>query len=64
MCPSMSFAATVLYDGFTPEFLSNWLRKIVYNFPFAFFSQIFLIGPVVRLIFRGVFRGNVVDIPA
>jgi hypothetical protein len=58
MCPSMSLAATILYDGFTPEFLSNWLRKIVYNFPFAFFSQIFLIGPVVSSDLQSCFQGK------
>lgn len=56
MCPAMSFAATILYDGIDTEFFANWLQKIVYNFPFAFFTQIFIIGPLVRLIFRSVFR--------
>ena len=56
MCPSMSFIATVLYNGLNMEFVSNWLQKIVFNFPFAFFIQIFVIGPLVRLIFRSVFR--------
>ena len=56
MCPAMSFAATILYDGLNVEFVSHWFQKIVYNFPFAFFSQIFIIGPLVRLVFRLVFR--------
>lgn len=56
MCPAMSFLATVLYNGLNGEFLSNWLQKVVFNFPFAFFIQIFLVGPVVRLVFRTVFR--------
>lgn len=56
MCPSMSLAATVIHHGFTREFLAQWLQKIAFNFPFAFFTQIFFIGPLVRWIFRRVFR--------
>lgn len=56
MCPSMSFAATIMYNGFTYEFIANWLQKIVFNFPFAFFIQIFFIGPFVRYIFKTLFN--------
>ncbi len=56
MCPSMSLVATILYDGFSPEFLLLWLKKVTINFPFAFFTQIFFIGPFVRYLFRNVFR--------
>jgi hypothetical protein len=52
MCPAMSFAATILYDGIGSQFVANWLRKIVFNFPFAFFTQFFFIGPAVRAVFR------------
>jgi len=55
MCPGMSFLATILYDGFNAEFLANWLHKMVFNFPFAFFAEIFFIGPFVRLVFRSLF---------
>ncbi len=58
MCPSMSFAATVFYNGFTVNFFSDWLNKLVFNFPFAIFLQIFFVGPLVRFIFRKVFRNN------
>lgn len=56
MCPMMSFVATILYNGFTIEFLSQWMQKIVFNFPFAFFSQLFFIQPFVRFIFRIIFK--------
>jgi hypothetical protein len=56
MCPAMSLAATILYDGLDAEFLAHWLEKVRYNFPFAFFTQIFFIGPFVRFAFRGLFR--------
>lgn len=56
MCPLMSLAATVIYDGFGAEFLAQWLQKIVINFPMAFFSQLFFIQPLVRTLFRALFR--------
>ena len=58
MCPTMSFVATILYNGFTPEFITQWMRKIVINFPFAFFSQLFFIHLFVRFVFGLLFRGR------
>lgn len=58
MCPMMSFIATILYNGFTTEFIAQWMEKIVFNFPFAFFSQLFFIQPIVRGLFRIVFRNS------
>ncbi len=63
MCPAMSLAATVLHHGFTREFLAHWLQKVAFNFPFAFFTQIFWIGPLVRWIFRRVFRNTATTLP-
>lgn len=59
MCPAMSLAATFLHDGFGPELISGWLRRIVFNLPFAFFSQVFLVGPLVRFVFGLLPRGAV-----
>lgn len=56
MCPMMSFVATILYNGFTTEFLAQWMQKIVINFPFAFFSQLFFIQPFVRFLFNTIFK--------
>ena len=39
--------------------LANWLKLVCYNFPFAFFSQIFFIPPVVRLLFRRLFAKDI-----
>ncbi|WP_005037026.1 DUF2798 domain-containing protein [Holophaga foetida] len=58
MCPAMSFVATILYNGINCEIISNWLQKMVYNLPFAFFTQIFIIGPFVRFVFRAAFRSE------
>ena len=62
MCPVMSFLAAILYypyqymtfDVF--HLLAEWLKLICFNFPFAFFSQLFFIQPTVRTIFKFVFR--------
>lgn len=56
MCPMMSFLATAFYCGFSPEFLAQWMQKVVFNFPFAFFTQLFFIQPFVRVLFRRLFR--------
>ena len=50
MCPSMSFIAAWLYYpypmGFSlVTFLANWLKLVCFNFPFAWFTQVFFIQP-------------------
>ena len=57
MCPAMSFIAAFLYypyyDGFNAlTLLANWIKLVCYNFPFAFFSQLFFIQPAVRTMFK------------
>ncbi|HEY3268398.1 MAG TPA: DUF2798 domain-containing protein [Armatimonadota bacterium] len=59
MCPMMSFVATILYNGITAEFLAQWLQKIAFNFPLAFFSQLFFIQPLVRYLFGAMFRKQI-----
>lgn len=71
MCTWMSFLATILYKGIFPalvfhdaawtfgsfiiHFIPNFLQTVVFNFPFAFFSQMFFIQPLVRRIFKFLF---------
>ena len=60
MCPAMSFIAAFIYYPYYSGFniftlLANWLKLICFNFPFAFFSQLFFIQPIVRRIFRIIF---------
>lgn len=65
MCPAMSFIAAILYypynsmgfDIFT--LLANWMKLVCFNFPFAFFTQIFFIQPLVRTIFKTVFQKDI-----
>lgn len=56
MCPMMSFIATIMYNGINASFIANWMQKIVFNFPFAFFTQLFFIQPLVRKIFALLFK--------
>lgn len=61
MCPAMSFIASILYYPYYQGFniitlLANWLKLVCYNFPFAFFTQLFFIQPLIRTIFKAIFR--------
>ena len=57
MCPLMSLAATILFkNAGSSEFVAVWLQTTVFNFPMAFFLQLIYAGPVVRFIFRCIFR--------
>ena len=61
MCPAMSFIAAWLYypyyTGFHPAtLLANWLKLVCFNFPFAWFTQVFFIQPFVRTVFKLLFR--------
>ncbi|MCH5264150.1 MAG: hypothetical protein J1F42_14685 [Lachnospiraceae bacterium] len=60
MCPAMSFLAAFMYYPYYSGFnlftlLANWMRLVCYNFPFAFFTQLFFIQPLVRTLFKLLF---------
>lgn len=61
MCPAMSFLAAWFYYPYYSGFniftlLANWLKLVCLNFPFAFFSQLFFIQPLIRTVFKFLFR--------
>lgn len=58
MCPLMSLAATILFKNAGNQFVSVWLQTTAMNFPMAFFWQLIYAGPIVRFIFRHIFREN------
>lgn len=63
MCPAMSFLAAILYypyyNGFhLATLLANWLKLVCFNFPFAYFSQLFFIQPLIRNVFKILVAGN------
>lgn len=61
MCPAMSLIAAILYypyqfmDFTIFTLLANWLKLVCYNLPFAFFSQLFFIQPLIRTCFKAIF---------
>ena len=64
MCPAMSFIAAWLYYPYYAGFdvltlLANWLKLVCFNFPFAFFGQLFFIQPFVRFLFKQLFRKDI-----
>ena len=64
MCPAMSFIAAWLYYPYYAGFnlltlLADWLKLICFNFPFAFFTQLFFIQPFVRTVFKRLFRRDI-----
>ncbi len=61
MCPAMSLIAAFLYYpyymGFNAVTLAaNWLKLVCLIFPFAFFTQLFFIQPLIRTVFKLIFR--------
>lgn len=64
MCPAMSFIAAWLYYPYYAGFniwtlLANWLKLVCFNFPFAYFTQLFFIQPLIRTIFKFLFRKDI-----
>ena len=64
MCPAMSFIAAWLYYPYYAGFniftlLANWLKLVCFNFPFAYFTQLFFIQPLVRVVFRTLFARRI-----
>ncbi len=56
MCPIMSLVATLMFNS-EPSF-GTWVKTWAMNFPMAICYQMFYCGPLVRLIFRSIFRRN------
>jgi hypothetical protein len=64
MCPSMSLLAAIFYYPYYNGFhimtlLANWLKLVCFNFPFAYFTQLFFIQPFVRIVFKAIFRKQI-----
>jgi hypothetical protein len=57
MCPVMSFFGSVLFNfNGIENAIAKWLQIWVINFPMALCFQIFYAGPLVRLIFKKIFK--------
>ena len=55
MCPAMSLVAVFIFKGVDIYILTKWLQTIAVNFPMALCWQLFIAGPLVRLIFKKLF---------
>lgn len=55
MCPAMSLIATLLFKE--PSF-GTWVQTWGCNVPMALIWQLLFAGPLTRLIFRSIFRGQ------
>jgi hypothetical protein len=59
MCPIMSFFGTILFNfNDLGNVFPKWLQTWTLNFPMALCLQIFYAGPLVRFIFRKLFKQN------
>lgn len=59
MCPMMSLVAAIVFKGgFSAQIIAKWVQTVATNFPMAFCWQIFIAGPLVRLIVPTVFRSQ------
>lgn len=68
MCPAMSFLAAFMYYPYYAGFniftlFANWLELVCYNLPFAFFTQLFFIQPLIRTVFKAIFVRKDVKAP-
>lgn len=64
MCPAMSLLAAIFYYPYYMGFniftlLANWLKLVCFNFPFAYFTQMFFIQPFVRVLFKAIFHKEI-----
>ncbi|MGN0396214.1 MAG: hypothetical protein ACI4EF_12695 [Coprococcus sp.] len=64
MCPAMSLIAAFLYFPYYSGFniwtlLANWIKLVCFNFPFAFFTQMYFIQPFVRTLFKIIFAKDI-----
>ena len=64
MCPTMSLLAAFMYYPYYAGFniftlFANWLKLVCFNFPFAFFTQLFFIQPLIRTLFKTIFAKDI-----
>ena len=59
MCPIMSLIATIFINKPSLDiFISSWLQSMVLSFPMAMCFQLFYAGPIVRFIFKLIFKNK------
>lgn len=61
MCPTMSLIATLLFKHAGVQVIAVWIQTTIMNFPMAMCWQIVVAGPLVRLIFRTLFKKQLAE---
>ena len=59
MCPIMSLVATILINQQSLNtFIASWFQAMVISFPMALCFQLFYVGPLVRFLFKLIFKNK------
>lgn len=56
--PVITLFATLVHNGISANWFCQWLQLAVICFPMALCTQLFFVGPFVRLIFRTIFKDS------
>jgi len=56
MAPLMTFYVCLVKNGITLDLPLKWLPRLIINFPFALFVNVFYVGPFVRFVHRTICR--------
>jgi len=59
MCVSMTMYTTLIYVGTEGNFWQHYLLAIARNYPVALFSQLIIVGPLVRILHKNMFKKTV-----
>ncbi len=54
--PTITLIVTFIHNGFTAQWFTQWIELAFQCFPVALCLQFFFIGPLVRFIFRLIFK--------
>lgn len=54
--PVITLCATFIHNGLISDWFFRWIELAVVCFPMALCLQIFFIGPLVRFLFRTIFK--------
>ncbi len=56
--PVITLFATLVHNGISADWFCQWIQLAVICFPMALCLQVFFVGPLVRLIFRTIFKNR------
>ena len=54
--PVITLFATLVHNGLAADWFCQWIQLAVICFPMALCAQVFFVGPLVRFVFRMMFR--------